>query len=245
MIDLCCYSTFRCFEPLEEYRRACPQILIVCRGAHIHPVPLPSKTPPSIRTEIFELLQSLDQDLPDLTARRFLRHPITQAYLRKRFPYINSPCLADLHISLTNRSHINMYISQVQERCFPFGTGWRGKWHKLTLVPLGTDSPIWRTLSFKGHSRWVAETRMSICSICGRNSKWSFVCSRWRWSRWMSGSTPYNHLYEQIKQSAVTRSPILTKRHCLQTSYRISRIWDWGLRPKFTNRYDIVWFCMC
>ena len=52
-------------------------------------------------------------DLPDLTTRRFLRHPATTAYLRKRLPEFQHPTLADLHISLANREHVNAYILQV------------------------------------------------------------------------------------------------------------------------------------
>ena len=126
MMQLHCKCTFRSFEPLEEYRHLCPRILVICRGEHAHPIPLPTKTPPSIQADIVDLLESLDQDLPDLTPRRFLRHSVTTAYLRKCFPAINNPNLADLHISLANRDHIKTYIIQVQKRCFPLGTGWAG-----------------------------------------------------------------------------------------------------------------------
>jgi hypothetical protein len=126
MMQLHCKCTFRSFEPLEEYRHMCPRILIICCGEHAHPIPLPTKTPPSIQTELVDLLESLDQDLPDLTTRRFLRHSVTTAYLRKRLPAINNQNLADLHISLANRDHVKTYIIQVQKHCFPFGTGWRG-----------------------------------------------------------------------------------------------------------------------
>jgi hypothetical protein len=126
MTHIRCHSTFRCFEPLEEYRQVCPHILVVCRGEHTHPIPLPTKTPPSIRAEVLDLLKSLDQDLADLTPRRFLRHPVTVAFLQQRFPAINKPNLADLHVSLANREHVRAYILQVQNQCFPFGTGWQG-----------------------------------------------------------------------------------------------------------------------
>ncbi|KAF7981503.1 hypothetical protein HWV62_33057 [Athelia sp. TMB] len=129
MVYLRCDSTFRCFEPLEEYREACPRILVICRNEHAHPLPLPTKTPPSVRLEVFELLRSVGLDLPDITARRFLRHPVTHAHLQKRLPNIQNPCLADLHISLANREHIKNYISQVQKERFPFGTGWNGLLH--------------------------------------------------------------------------------------------------------------------
>ncbi|KAJ7261653.1 hypothetical protein C8J57DRAFT_1634758, partial [Mycena rebaudengoi] len=99
-------------------------VLVVCHGAHTHPIPLPIKTPPSIRDDIFELLKTLDHDLPDLTPRRFLRHPTTNTYLHKRLPGIPNPTLLDLHPSLGNRDHIRVYILQAQESIFPVGTGW-------------------------------------------------------------------------------------------------------------------------
>ncbi|KZP25255.1 hypothetical protein FIBSPDRAFT_909652 [Athelia psychrophila] len=125
LVSLPCDTSFQCFEPLEEYRAACPQMLVVCRNAHSHPIPLPIKTPPAIRREVFDLLSTIEQDLADITPRRFLRHPVTRAYLNDRLPTIQNPCLADLHISLANRDHIKTYISQVQRNCFPFGTGWK------------------------------------------------------------------------------------------------------------------------
>lgn len=127
MVRLECESTFRCFEPLEEYRMKCPRVLVVCRHQHAHPIPLPSKTPPMVRQVVFDMLANIKHDLSDLTPRRFLRHSFVRAYLHKRFPNTHDPCFADLHISLANREHIKTYITQVQSRCFPFGTGWKGE----------------------------------------------------------------------------------------------------------------------
>ncbi|KAK6969673.1 hypothetical protein R3P38DRAFT_3413297 [Favolaschia claudopus] len=124
--QLKCKSKFRIFEPVEEQRAECPYILVICHGAHTHPIPLPTKTPPRIREEIFDLLSSLDHDLPDLTPRRLLRHPTTHAFLRKRIPDVSNPTLLDLHPSLGNRDHIRAYILQAQENIFPEGTGWEG-----------------------------------------------------------------------------------------------------------------------
>ncbi|KAF7965062.1 hypothetical protein HWV62_696 [Athelia sp. TMB] len=139
MLHLPCGSTVRCFEPLEAYREACPRVLIVCRGAHRHPVPLPTKTPRPIRKELFSLLERLDEDLPDLTPRRFLRHPVTLAYLQQCFPEIVNPTVAHLHVSLANRDHIKAFILQVQKSSFPNGTGWQGlqniKDEQDTLLP--------------------------------------------------------------------------------------------------------------
>ena len=98
MTNLSCKTKFRMFEPLEEYCQECPYILITVKGEHPHPIPLPRKTPPIIRSEIFNLLASMEEDLPDLMPWRFLRHSITKAYLRQQFPGVPQPTLIDLHI---------------------------------------------------------------------------------------------------------------------------------------------------
>ncbi|KAJ6559272.1 hypothetical protein B0H10DRAFT_2368910 [Mycena sp. CBHHK59/15] len=103
MVHLPCQCTFRIYEPIEEYRDDFPFILVVSKGVHPHPIPLPTKTPPKIRSEVLELLPHFQEDLPDLTPRRFLRHPIVKAYLVLQFPKIQNPMLSDLHISLANR----------------------------------------------------------------------------------------------------------------------------------------------
>jgi hypothetical protein len=121
-----CSCKFRIFEPYEEYRSACPYILVTTSGSHSHPIPLPTKTPPQVRAEIFDLLKSLGGDLADMTPRRFLRHTTVQAFLRNRFPRIAVPVLSDLHISLANRSHLRAYIHQARQASFPEGTGWKG-----------------------------------------------------------------------------------------------------------------------
>ncbi|KAF7327180.1 hypothetical protein MKEN_00295100 [Mycena kentingensis (nom. inval.)] len=124
-----CTCRFVMYEPLEAYRDACPWILVVCGGAHAHPAPLPTKTPPSLRADIFQLLYSLQYDLPDLTPRRLLRHPSALAFLHKRLPHLENPTFVDLHSSLANRDHIRAYILQVQREVFPEGTGWAGLAH--------------------------------------------------------------------------------------------------------------------
>ena len=105
----------------------CPYILVTILGVHPHPVPLPLKTPPSIRKEILRLLGSVDEDLPDLTPRKFLRHPILKDYLQQHFPNVQPPpTLSNLHVSLANREHLNVYIETAKEQHFPAGTGWEG-----------------------------------------------------------------------------------------------------------------------
>lgn len=140
-----CEAQIRIFEPLEEYRARCPYVLVTSGGLHTHPIPLPQKTPPVIRKEIYKLLESLDKDLADLTPRRFLRHPVLQSYLKERFPEIPSPTLSDLHISLANREHVSHYIEQAKEDHFPAGTGWEGT--RFTSSTLGVE---WLTFVMQG-----------------------------------------------------------------------------------------------
>ncbi|KAJ7218166.1 hypothetical protein C8J57DRAFT_1095711, partial [Mycena rebaudengoi] len=129
MLHLSCHSKFRVFTPLPSYRRACPFVLIVTKGEHPHPVPLPTKTPPSIRNELMVLLENLGPDLPDLTPRRLLRHPILKTFLATKFPSIICPTLSDWHVSLANRDHLKAYILHALELHFPFGTDWMGMIH--------------------------------------------------------------------------------------------------------------------
>lgn len=81
----------------------------------------------------------MDEDLPDLTPRRFLRHPSTKLWLAGQLPEVSKPTLSDLHISLSNRDHIRSYITQAQAARFPFGTGWEGDvastiYNQFTLI---------------------------------------------------------------------------------------------------------------
>lgn len=126
MQQLHCKSSVRTFEPLEEFRSRCPRILVVCQGEHPHPIPQPLKTPPTVRLQIFKLLESLGPDLADLTPRRFLRHPTVCAYLLQHLPHISQPSISDLHVSLSNREHLRVYIDTARLKAFPEGTGWEG-----------------------------------------------------------------------------------------------------------------------
>ncbi|KAJ6535548.1 hypothetical protein B0H19DRAFT_1271291 [Mycena capillaripes] len=134
-----CNSKFRVFEPIEEFRIFCPFVLVLTRHEHPHPIPLPTKTPPKIRSDLMDLLKQLGEDLPDMTARRLIRHPIIKSFLAKKFPSIISPTLADWHVSLANRSRLKAYIKQAREEHYPFGTGWGGvinlKEHQDSKLP--------------------------------------------------------------------------------------------------------------
>ncbi|GBE78483.1 hypothetical protein SCP_0113720 [Sparassis crispa] len=140
MLHLSCTSKLQVFEPLSEFRTACPYVLLVCQGEHTHPIPLPTNTPAHIRAEIFHMLESVGHDLPDMTPRRFLRHPVVLARVHELLPHICNPTLSDLHVSLANREHLRSYIKKAKEELFPQGTGWEGLRH-LKAVEDATCSP--------------------------------------------------------------------------------------------------------
>lgn len=134
MESISCDCTVKAYVPLEAYRAVCPKVLVVVKGVHYHPIPLPTKTPPEIKAEILSLLPRFQEDLPDLTPRRFLRNPIVKSYLALKFPNILNPTLSDLHISLANRSHLKAYIDQIRKTIFPHGTDWTGSNHSTVQL---------------------------------------------------------------------------------------------------------------
>ncbi|KAJ7815793.1 hypothetical protein B0H14DRAFT_2264779, partial [Mycena olivaceomarginata] len=128
--ELChieCDVKYRIWYPAD--RQQCPYVLVTSKGTHQHPIPLPEKTPQRVRQEILDLLRSLRQDLPDMTARRFLRHPALKIFLMNKLPHLATPTLTALHPSLANRTHLAAYIALIREEHFPHGTDWKGILH--------------------------------------------------------------------------------------------------------------------
>ncbi|KAF9033054.1 hypothetical protein BDZ89DRAFT_937347, partial [Hymenopellis radicata] len=58
--------------------------------------------------------------------RGFLRHPTVLQYVKDRIPNNPLATLADVHVSLANRSHLRGYIKGFKNKTFPKGTGWEG-----------------------------------------------------------------------------------------------------------------------
>jgi hypothetical protein len=126
--ELChieCNVKYRIWFPADLQQ--CPFVLVTSKGTHQYPIPLPEKTPQRVREEILGLLHSLCQDLPDMTARRFLRHPALKIFLMNKLPHVAMPTLTALHPSLANRAHLAAYIALIREEHFPHGTDWKGK----------------------------------------------------------------------------------------------------------------------
>nr|GAT44274.1 predicted protein [Mycena chlorophos] len=136
MVPMDCPVHFRYTEPLPQFRRDCPYSLLTSEGQHPHFPSIPTRTPPYIRATILSLIESVGDDLADLTPRRFIRHPITVAFLSRRYPEIKSPNLSAFHPSLANRDHIGAMIKYVQDQHFPLGTGWDAVDHLRRLHQL-------------------------------------------------------------------------------------------------------------
>lgn len=142
MVRMGCSCKFRVYEPFPEYRELCAKVLVICNGQHAHPIPLPTKTPAKICSQLATLLLDLDHDLPNLTPRRLLRHPVLQAFLCTSLPSHN-PILSDLHTSLANKDHIRAFITEAKNDGFPAGTGWSGMcapFERGTLLTAGERS---------------------------------------------------------------------------------------------------------
>jgi hypothetical protein len=148
MESLACDCIVKAYVPFPEHRAECPKVLVIVKGIHHHPIRLPEKTPRAIKAEIIKLLPRFQEDLPDLTLRRFLRNPIVKSYLSIKFPDVLNPMLSNLHISLANRSHLKAYIDQVREAIFPHGTDWKGS-HSVFYFLSSLRSLIARSLTPK------------------------------------------------------------------------------------------------
>ncbi|PBK69410.1 hypothetical protein ARMSODRAFT_1018827 [Armillaria solidipes] len=126
MMQLRCNAKFTAYIPYPEYRQECPHTLVVCHSSHHHPIPLPSTMPEPIRQSLKTMLLSLEQDLPDMTPRRLLRHPLFRSYLVAQLPHTPQPMATDLHPSLANLDHIDAIINNAISSQYTKGTGWEG-----------------------------------------------------------------------------------------------------------------------
>ncbi|KAJ3927388.1 MAG: hypothetical protein NXY57DRAFT_1106683 [Lentinula lateritia] len=118
-----CQCRITVYEPVAEFREQCMKSLIVCHGPHRHPPPVPSTTPPLVAQNLIAFIKDLD-DLPNLTARRLLSKESTRIFLRQQLPDIPDPSLMDLHHSLGNLDHLQVYVTKAIRMMYPRGTGW-------------------------------------------------------------------------------------------------------------------------
>ncbi|KAJ6457805.1 hypothetical protein C8R47DRAFT_915228, partial [Mycena vitilis] len=124
LCHLDCNVKFRIWFPVNKHR--CPFVLVTSFGTHRHPIPLPEKTPQRAHLQITRLLRAMRHDLPDMTARHFLRHPTVTSFLANLFPDLANPTRSALHPSLANRAHLGAYVALARREHFPKGTDWEG-----------------------------------------------------------------------------------------------------------------------
>ncbi|KAF9069708.1 hypothetical protein BDP27DRAFT_1222153 [Rhodocollybia butyracea] len=73
-------------------------------------------------------------DLPNLTSHQLLTHEGAKAFLRHRLPSLEHPTFIDLHLSLGNLDHLQVYINTAICTVHPFGTGWTGQFFSTFIV---------------------------------------------------------------------------------------------------------------
>lgn len=128
-----CSSSIIIYEPLPEHRVACPNVLIVCSKPHAHPIPIPARTPNSISEKLVKFLENLS-DLPNLTSRHLLVNEATKHFLQKELPHLTEPSFQDIHPSLGNLDHLQVYIDRACDSVYPHGTGWSGSYISTVLL---------------------------------------------------------------------------------------------------------------
>ncbi|PKY51330.1 hypothetical protein RhiirA4_546495 [Rhizophagus irregularis] len=115
-----CQVRFYCITPLDLEK--CPYIVIISKGVHAHPPPPPVKIP----INLVEDLQSImnDENLSNLTARKFLTKPTLLTYL-------NGLSLNSIHPSLNNQSKVNYLIAKEKRSKHPHGQNILGTVHEF------------------------------------------------------------------------------------------------------------------
>ncbi|KIJ33839.1 hypothetical protein M422DRAFT_182788 [Sphaerobolus stellatus SS14] len=128
-----CNSRLLLYIPTEDFISVCPYILVVCVGPHEHPIPIPSKTPPTIKEQVLDMVRRMDLDIADATPRRMMRHPAVYTRIRELCPDMENPTLIDIHPSLANKDHLRVYVNQIKSDIYPEGTDWNGVRHYKEL----------------------------------------------------------------------------------------------------------------
>ncbi|KAF8582118.1 hypothetical protein K439DRAFT_1511983 [Ramaria rubella] len=126
-----CPAVFKFYYPYNIDR--CPNILLVCRNAHSHANPTPSKTPQAIIDVFNSLLEDLDWKLADATPRQIILDSAFVNSLQKvlGWQHLCDPTLGHLHPSLSNADHTARLIKKLRHVRYPLGTGLEGAYHIL------------------------------------------------------------------------------------------------------------------
>ncbi|KAJ3924893.1 MAG: hypothetical protein NXY57DRAFT_907664 [Lentinula lateritia] len=73
-------------------------------------------------------------DLPNLTSRHLLVNEATKHFLQKELPHLTEPSFQDIHPSLGNLDHLQVYIDRACDSVYPHGTGWSGSYISTVLL---------------------------------------------------------------------------------------------------------------
>ena len=131
MDSVSCTALLRIYTPQNLSR--CPRILILCKGPHTHPLPIPASTPVPIQAILQQALLGTGIELGQMTARRAMIDNSIRAALRTVLPHLDEPMLGDLHISLYNKAHLSKLIEKVKLEVFSCGTEWEGMYTVTTV----------------------------------------------------------------------------------------------------------------
>jgi hypothetical protein len=125
MESVSCSAILWMYTPLDLSH--CPHVLLLCKGAHTHPLPIPASTPGPIQAILRQALLRTGIELGHMTPRRAMINPSIGTVLRTVLPHLADPTLGDLHISLYNKSHLSSLIEKIKHEVFAMGTDWEGR----------------------------------------------------------------------------------------------------------------------
>ena len=130
-----CPVDFRIYTP--ENLAECPQMVVLCKGIHSHPLPSATKTPYPLLNLLRSILLELGWKLADATPRKIVLDSGFMSALKRALAWDApfDPALSDLHPSLGNLDHLYRIIVELRNEYFPSGTGFEGMhFHFITLL---------------------------------------------------------------------------------------------------------------
>ena len=174
MEKLDCQSIFWIYEPLKEYHTTCPQVLVVCSGAHTHPIPSPHKTPPTIWHTIFICCLIWTKTLLILLLGNFWGTQIFNHSWRMPFPTRAFLPLATCTSHCLIKNTFDHILNRKKIKAFPEGTGWQGKWVSISLCWVFNWS-CHRTITSQRRTRLPTTKGGDLYPCCSR--AWLFGVS--------------------------------------------------------------------
>ncbi|KAF9064129.1 hypothetical protein BDP27DRAFT_1299179 [Rhodocollybia butyracea] len=106
------------------------------------------------------------EDLPNLTPRCLLGNDTARFFLQSELQHLQNPAFSDLHPSLGNLDHLQVYICRAILTIHPHGTGWEGLLNVLNTLNSNACLCVSRASSFENRTGFYMIGVQQVYSPC-------------------------------------------------------------------------------